>query len=323
MRWIILIAATCCWTLACASTDSSPSEKMFASALQAIDACTARLDREIDVGYERIAARCPELSQRLSAAGVDRWLPGSWHDPHNDLSAGGLEELRTALERERAVAAISHTPRSEALKTTLLQMGSGAHERAGVWRRFLNWLRALVSARGQPQGPGLLSRLVSRIGLPETLIQILTYAAFGVMLALAFVILANELRAAGILQSLRRRGEDTATAVAAGHGELQWEDVEHAAQSERPRLLLTLILERLTRLRVLPPARSLTIREVTRALQRTDIQDAHRVAQLAAVAERVRYAASPVSLTDLEQALATGRALMQTLAVWRSSPHPP
>jgi len=323
MRWLILIAASCSCTFVCAGTDLSQSEKRFAAALQAIDACAARLDREVDVGYERIAARCPELSQRLAAAGVDRWLPGSWRDPHNDLSAGGLEELRTALERERAVSTVSRAPRPEELKAALLEMGAGGHERAGMWRRFLNWLRAVVSARGQPQGPGLLARLISRVGLPETLIQITTYVAFGVTLALALLVLGNELRAAGIFKSAARQDEDTAAAIAAEPGELQWQDVERASPSERPRVLLTLLIERLTRLEALPPARGLTTREVTRALRLGHIEDAQRVAQLAGVAERVRYAKQPVSAADLGQALETGRALLEGLGARRPiSPAP-
>ena len=35
-------------------------------ALAAVDACIPRLDVELDVGYERIAARCPDLTRALA-----------------------------------------------------------------------------------------------------------------------------------------------------------------------------------------------------------------------------------------------------------------
>jgi hypothetical protein len=315
VRFVIAAVASLICARVCAAADPSASDPAFGAALQALAACAARLDRELDVGYERIVARCPELPQRLAGAGVDRWLPASWRDPHNDLSAGGLEELRTSLARERAVLPSSRAPTVRRLKATLVDLGDTAHERAGLWRRFVNWLRAFLSARDRPQDPGLLSRILSRIGLPETLMQITTYVAIGVMIALALLILGNELRAAGVLGKKRPRRASARAAIPDGSGELQWQDLERAALSDRPRLLLTLILERLARLQGLPPARSLTTRELTRTVRLPAGADEQRLAELAVVAERVRYAAEPVSTADLGQALEGGRVLLGTLGV--------
>ena len=70
------------------------------AALEAIDACVQRLNPDADTGYDRIAARCPNLAHRLSESGLSVWLPREWQRPRNDLTVGGLRELRGLLERE-------------------------------------------------------------------------------------------------------------------------------------------------------------------------------------------------------------------------------
>src|SRR5262249_29160448 len=62
-------------------------------ALRTLDDCIQRLDPVQDVGYSRIAERCPELAPALAASAWAAWLPHDWDRPGNELSAGGLTEL--------------------------------------------------------------------------------------------------------------------------------------------------------------------------------------------------------------------------------------
>src|SRR5689334_24978743 len=80
-------------------------------AVAVIDACIARLDPQIDVGYERIARRCPDLAPTLERSGWAAWLPQGWKDSRNDLSAGSLRELQALVTRELATPAAATTPR--------------------------------------------------------------------------------------------------------------------------------------------------------------------------------------------------------------------
>src|SRR5688572_21758894 len=90
---------------ASASTDVATQ-----AALKAIDTCLPRLDPQIDIGYERIAARCPDLPRRLRQSSLAAWLPGSWQDPGNNLSAGSLAELRVLAMRELGAQAAGAAP---------------------------------------------------------------------------------------------------------------------------------------------------------------------------------------------------------------------
>ena len=66
-------------------------------ALGAIDACLRQLDRNLDVGYQHIAARCPDLAPSLAQSEWAAWLPRDWNRQESLLSADGLTELRTLL----------------------------------------------------------------------------------------------------------------------------------------------------------------------------------------------------------------------------------
>ena len=40
-----------------------------------VDSCLSRLDPELDIGYDRLAARCPELMKQLEHGTWVPWLP--------------------------------------------------------------------------------------------------------------------------------------------------------------------------------------------------------------------------------------------------------
>src|SRR5262245_30678106 len=94
-----------------------------AAALAAIDSCVARLDPELDVGFDRIAARCPELARTLEHSGWAAWLPRGWKESRNDLSAGSLTELRAVVIRELRPPQVARTPQVARLHEILAEMG--------------------------------------------------------------------------------------------------------------------------------------------------------------------------------------------------------
>src|SRR5215469_1913349 len=69
-------------------------------ALGALDACIAQLPPGLEAGYERIAARCPDLAATLAQSPWATWLPRGWDTEGNSLSAAGLKELRALIVRE-------------------------------------------------------------------------------------------------------------------------------------------------------------------------------------------------------------------------------
>ena len=112
-------------------------------ALAALDDCASRLDAGLDVGYARIAARCPTLTRTLEHSPWAAWLPADWKEPHNQLNAEGLRALHKTLEGESTAASGTRLLHPERVGAVLerLTRPDGAEE--GWWPRFKRWLREL------------------------------------------------------------------------------------------------------------------------------------------------------------------------------------
>jgi hypothetical protein len=275
-----------------------------------IDGCLGRLDPELDIGYDRIAARCPELVKQLEQGDWAPWLPRGWKDPGNDLSAGSLREFRDLVIREDATGVTGRGPDVRGLKSIL--NGLEPRKAVGWWSRFKTWLRSILEAREQTADESWFSQMVSHVGLPQSLRQLIAYASLVAVVLLAAVIVFNELRTAGLLpQSLASRRRRPPVQPLAR--EKAWSDIEPAPLLEKPRLLLELIVRRLAELGLLPPAGALTVRELARVARLPQADDRTRLSELAGTAERVRYSARALEPTALEESIAHGRELLERL----------
>jgi hypothetical protein len=283
-----------------------------------IDACLGRLDPQLDIGYDRIAARCPELMHQLEGGAWAPWLPRGWKESGNDLSAGSLREFRELVDRESGAGGSSAAPDVRRLHTILTALARSRSENG--WSRFKSWLRSILERREEPTDESWLTRMVSHVGVSQSVIRLITYAALTAVVLLAGFIVVNEARTAGLLP--KRRGElrkrrELAGAGSSGTG---WNDIERSQPGDRPRLLLEMIVRRLSDRGFLPPAGALTVRELTRAARLPEADDRSRLADLALAAERVRYSATgfqysavEAEAADLDDTIARGRELLDRL----------
>ncbi len=276
-----------------------------------IDACASRLDPQLDIGYDRIAARCPELVRQLEQGEWAPWLPRGWKESGNDLSAGGLKELQDLVNREGA-ARISR-PAPDVRRLNAVLRGLTSKNADGWWSRFKSWLRSLLERQEQPTDEGWFTRMASRVGVPQSLRQIIAYAALAAVVLLAGAILVNELRTAGLLRVrgwLRRRARTASAAVMSESGSA---DFDQAPLRDRPRVLLELIVRRLTERGLLPPAGALTVRELARIARLPEPADRTRLSELALTAERVRYSSREPQPAALDGPISQGRELLHRL----------
>jgi Domain of unknown function (DUF4129) len=89
--------------------------------------------------------------------------------------------------------------------------------------------------------------------------------------------------------------------------------VERASLVDKPRLLLELIVRRLSDRGFLPPAGALTVRELTRAARLPEPDDRIRLSDLAMAAERVRYSGHDPGAERLDESIARGRELLDRI----------
>ncbi len=279
--------------------------------LAAIDQCIARLDASLDVGYARIAARCPELTPALAQSPFAAWLPADWNRPDNQLSAAGSSELHTLLSRAAGAAPPARPPPpTTRLAAVLAALPRSEGGRGSWWLRFKDWLHRILTPHSRGDDSWLRG-LLSRIDLPTHALQLMAWATLALAVVLAAGIVINELRVAGLLG--RRAARVGARQLPGAAAAATLEQIDRAAPEQQPGLLLELIAARLAELGRLPPARALTARELGQRAHLPDESARTRLAELVSVCERVRFSGERVAATRLAQALRSGRLLLAVL----------
>jgi len=295
----------------------SAARVLARDATSVLDNCIAQLDPGRDVGYERIAARCPDLASGLMQSPWAAWLPHDWDKPGNNLSASGLQELRWLISGESQRAPGTNVPQPAHVAAVLAALAPAQSAQPDWWQRVRGWLREMLSVRESAGHPGWLARALDALKTRASLVRIVSLGALALAALLAAAIVLRELRAAGLLRigQRARRAPGGAASVGAA-ADLGF--IEAAAPGERPRLLLELIAARLAALERLPPARALTLRELQRAARLADASDRARLAELAQACERLRFSGRGLPPEALDAALAQGRELLGGLGAARA-----
>jgi hypothetical protein len=300
------------WLLALVLAAAGLPDAKAHDALGAIDACLRQLDRGLDVGYRRIAARCPDLTPSLMQSQWAAWLPRDWSQPENLLSADGLTELRALLTREPIWAPDGRAPRVARVAAVLATLTQADQPRGGWWARFRQWLREALTPPPQRADQGWLRRMIAEAGLSQAVWEGIAWGALLLVIALAGAVVVNELRVAGLLKG-GHRAPGSARAAPRLPAAVTLRDLEHASPLRQPTLLLELITTRLAQQDRLPPARALTVHELTRAARLPEESDRERLRELAAACERVRFSDREPAPQTLAAALARGRELLAAL----------
>ena len=313
---VLLTAAAACGVAAANgpaahSSPRTPEAAPAALALRALEECIHRLDPRLDLGYPRIAERCPELTPALASSPWAPWLPRDWARPGNELSADSLIELRTLLTRPAPVPR-SPAPRVARVSAVLAALVTADTPRGGWWTRLKQWLRELFTPRPPKADDGWLRRLFGDAGPSQTVLEVIAWSALAVIVALAAAIVANELRVAGLLK--RRASRRVHVAGEADPSRpLSLSEVEEATPQQQPRLLLEVIVARLRSQERLPPARALTLHELARVARLPQPDDGARFAALMAACEQIRFAGHEPPPAMLAAALTRGRELLGSL----------
>src|SRR3977135_966403 len=174
-------------------------------ALGAIDACLKQLDRSLDVGYQRIAARCPDLAPSLAQSEWAGWLPRDWNRPDSLLSADGLTELRTLLTGPPPAVAARRATRVAHVGGVLARITQPDAPRGGWWARFKRWLREVLAPPPERADQGWVRRLFADLSVSQAVIEGLAWGALAPGVATGGGVLVNELRVAGLLTGRKRR----------------------------------------------------------------------------------------------------------------------
>jgi hypothetical protein len=305
--WAVLAAWTLVGDAAAAAPVAQPAT-LSADTQPVVQRCLQRLRAPEDVGYARIAARCPDLGPALAASQLAPWLPRGWNEARNDLSAAGLLEM-VALQR-RLLSSPSPAARATPaqLQSVIAELGLQNPQANSLWKRFRSWLRSLFEKQSAAVAPARgFTEWLRDHGFSDDLwsaVQWVTLAALAVLVGRA---LYQELRDA---RRSRRRLPlhlQPSSTVATRLPSLA--QIAAAPLRQQPGLLLAVIAELLSRRRLLHGAAALTPREVALRALLADATDHAQLAELTSAAEPASYAAAGPSDELLLRAVAAGGAL--------------
>jgi len=279
-------------------------------ALERIEGCRSSLAPDVDVGFDRIALRCPDLPQLLEATQLAHWLPSGWKRDGNNLTSKGLAELQSLLQTELTRVPLRAAPSTASLAAILGNVNAEVPS-TGWWARFRAWLRrALQAEQPDSQAPAWMRSL----HIPPAVLAklVIGFAVVGALLVLAVV--TNELRAAGILRRRRARSKQQSPADNAALGPpLRSRSIDAVPLADRPAMLLRIAADRLSA--AAPHSRdALTARELQQLLRSSDFPlkpaAAPILASLVETAELIRYAQIVPPDSNLEEVVAQGRILL-------------
>ena len=251
-------------------------------AREVIRACAQRAKPDV-VGMDALRAGCPTLAQAIEDLGLAAHLPRDWK---KQVSAGDLADWSALADRYDGSAAPVPLPDSSRLQT-IARFLRPPPALPNWWERFKTWVGSwLDPVRGQ--WPDWL-RWPTRWRPGKALL----YGVIILVLIAAAVVIAMELRAAGVFgEGRRRRTPLKRSATATPTNSVHWrepEEIDEPLEQLRPERLLRLLVTALTKSHRLERDRDLTCRELITAARFDTTAQREIFASVALLAEQMLY----------------------------------
>lgn len=263
-----------------------------------------------------LALVCPELVSAVARSESGELVPEDWDER---ISEGRVRELRTALAASREAPPM-RSPTLEALRPVLKRIESQQQTAPPTpWEEFKAWIKSIFEKRDQlDQGDSWFWRMLRHLHISPTAGKIINYSLLALLLAGAIAVVIIELRAAGLLGKTKSGGPARRrTAGGSVSREVTLGDVAAAPLTERPALLLELLIGRFVASGRLRERRSFTHRELDRATRLDEAPDREAFREVLLAAEAVRYAHRVPDAEQLDRVVRDGEALLVRVA----SPH--
>lgn len=280
------------------------------SARQVLDDCIESVEPDV-IGMPALEQQCPGIEQALIELGLDPFIP-DWQ--WDTIGAYGLMSLRDVEQRYSEPPAATRQVRVDSLESVLddLRQPAQAEQPLTLLQRFMRWLRD-VMGKEQSGTDSWLSRWWEEYSLSETARNILFYGSLILVVLLAVAVIVNEVRVArkGRLKKARTQGSvDAGIATDLPAGSL---DLDTAARTDRPSILLQMLVATLVKTGRLQAERSLTHRELTARARFDDSSQRENFGRVAQLAERIVYGGDQ-SPAELDEVVRAGRALHSQLS---------
>lgn len=279
------------------------------SARQVLDDCIESVEADV-ISMPALEEQCPGLEQALADLGLEPFI-ADWQ--WDTIGVYGLSTLRDVHDRYSAPPTTAGV-QVDGLKSVLdeLKQPAQVEKPLTLFERFRRWLRNLLGQQDSA-GDSWLSRWLDQYSLSETGRRILIYGLVILVVGLAVAVIVNEVRVARKGRRKRERGQTSSEAGIFGEALARSLDLDAAARSERPSILLQMLVAALVKSGRLQAERSLTHRELTARARFDDSSQRESFRRVAQLAERVVYGGDDAP-AELDEVVQAGRALHSQLS---------
>jgi hypothetical protein len=248
-----------------------------------IRVCSQRAKPDL-VGLDALRADCPALATAIEDLGLTAHLPQDWKE---QVTASDLADWSALADRYDESAPPAPLPDYSRLRT-IAETLKPPPELPNWWERFKTWLAAWIDSESM-QWPGWL-RWPDRLRPGKGVL----YGLMIIVLIAAAVVIAMELRAAGVLGAgRRRRTRPMRPATVTSASARRWDEfaeIDQPIEQLRPEHLLRVLVAALTRSHRLERDRDLTCRELITAARFDTAEQRAIFANVALRAEQTLYA---------------------------------
>jgi hypothetical protein len=246
---------------------------------------------------DALRADCPALATAIEDLGLTAHLPQDWQE---QVTAGDLADWSALADRYAGSAAPVPLPDSSSLQT-IARFLRPPPEPPNWWERFKTWMGLWLDPE-QGQWPEWL-RWPTRWRPGNAIL----YGVMGLVLTAAAVVIAMELRAAGVFGAGRRRRappkrKATDTPTNSPHSQ-EPAEIDEPVEQLRPERLLRVLVAALTKSHRLERDRDLTCRELITAARFDTTAQREIFASVALLAEEMLYGDPQRAPTLIEQKL--------------------
>jgi hypothetical protein len=266
-----------------------------------------------------ISSACPDLVAEIEASQWQELLAPGWQE---QMSSRDLPELDFFVSFYSDRASADEVMSLASLDPIVAGLGGDAQQEdsESLWERFINWFGDLLSG-GTEYSPNWLSEWLSNIEVSATLIEVVFWVSSALIIVAAVVVIVREVRAA-------RGGRPAGSFKDAQSGQiddvridgrpLTLADLENASRSDKPSILLRLLLQQLEAVGLATHSPARTHRDVRAMAEQIGRGQVDIIARVSESAERIRFGDEEQPSPEIGEVVSAGITVLDELKAARA-----
>lgn len=188
---------------------------------------------------------------------------------------------------------------------------SPAAEEPGWWQILKQWLKDKYGNQNEDSGIDWLLALLDGFSIPDWLYKTILYGSIALVILLAVVVIANELRHYKRFKHRDQQHNDVDKLNPLHHFRtLEWDEIQNLPLNQKTGALLQYLIQQCINRQWLPDNNSFTNREFYQSLKKLDSNKALSFNKVVNAAEKDIYGKQPLNAKELQQLFSVTEELL-------------